>query len=74
MVVSGGIFVLLRVGEYLINLLIFEPFFQTALEYNVYRDYHLLFQSVSFILSWLSIAALTVLLCQLAALIRGRRK
>lgn len=74
MAVSGGIFVLLRVGEYLINLLIFEPLFQTALEYNVYRDYHLLFQSVSFILSWLSIAALTVLLCQLAALIRGRRR
>ena len=74
MVVSSGIFVLLRVGEYLINLLIFEPLFQTALEYNAYRDYHLLFQSVSFILSWLSIAALTVLLCQLAALIQGRRK
>ena len=71
---SGGILVLLRVGDYLVNRFVFEPRFQTALEYNAYRDYHRLFQSVNFTFSWLSIAALTVLLCQVAALVRGRRR
>lgn len=71
---SGGILVLLRVGDHLVNRFVFEPRFQTALEYNAYRDYHRLFQSVNFTFSWLSIAALTVLLCQVAALARGRRR
>jgi hypothetical protein len=61
-------------GEYQVNRFVFEPRFNAALEAGTYRDYHLLFQSVNFTFSWLSIAALTVLLCQLAALIRGRRK
>jgi len=71
---SGGILVLLRVGDHLVNRFVFGPLFQTALEYNAYRDYHRLFQSVKFTFSWLSIAALTVLLCQVAALVRGRRR
>lgn len=72
--VSAGVLLLLRLGEYLVNRFVFEPRFNAALEAGTYRDYHLLFQSVNFTFSWLSIAALTVLLCQVAALIRGRRK
>lgn len=72
--VSAGVLLLLRLGEYLVNRFVFGPRFNAALEAGTYRDYHLLFQSVNFTFSWLSIAALTVLLCQVAALIRGRRK